>query len=184
MQLRDNGLRFSPITIWLHWVVVVLLLAIFALAVVIAQTTDAVAKMQLVQVQNLLGTVLFVVSLYRLWDRLTSWHPLPVGTPNPVEVIVSRSVAVALGLAMVLLPIAVWLSRAAAGVAVELPGGYALPRLFAPHAQLKYAVDMLLGIGTTAFLLGLALHIFGALKNHFVLKNPALLRMLGKHVEL
>ena len=32
--------------------------------------------------------------------------------------------------------------------------------------------------------LGLALHIFGACKNHFVLKNDALKRMLGKRVEL
>lgn len=184
MQLRDNGLRFSPITIALHWIVAALLFTIIGLGIVIAQTATITAKTELTQLQNLLGTVLFLVSIYRFWARVTSYHPLPVGTPNPVEVIASRSVATALALAMVLLPIAVWLSRAAAGVQIALPGGYALPVLIGPNAQLKSIVDILFNIGGTAFLAGLALHLFGALKNHFVLKNDAVRRMLGKHVEL
>jgi cytochrome b561 len=184
MQLRDNGLRFSPITIALHWIVAALLFSIMGLGIVIVRTADLAARTELAQVQNLLGTVLFAVSIYRFWARISSFHPLPVGTPNPVEVIASRSVAAALALAMVLLPVAVWLSRSAAGVAVALPGGYALPVLIAPSAPLKAAVDLLFDIGATAFLAGLALHLFGAFKNHFILKNAALRRMLGKHVEL
>lgn len=184
MQLRDNGLRFSPLTIALHWIVAALLLSIFGLGIVIAQASNETARTELTQVQNLLGTALFLISIYRFWARITSYHPLPVGTPNPVEVIASRSVATALALAMVLLPIAVWLSKSAAGEAIDLPGGYALPRLIEANAQLKYAVDILFNIGATAFLAGLALHLFGAFKNHFVLKNAALKRMLGKHVEL
>jgi cytochrome b561 len=43
---------------------------------------------------------------------------------------------------------------------------------------------VLFDIGAWAFLAGLALHVFGALKNHFLLKNNTLKRMLGKHVEL
>lgn len=184
MQLRDNGLRFSPITIALHWIVAALLFSILGLSAVIAQVSNVSTRTELTQVQNLLGTALFLVSIYRFWARITSYHPLPVGTPNPVEVIASRSVATALALAMVLLPIAVWLSRSAAGEAIGLPGGFELPTLIEPNAQLKYAVDILFNIGATAFLAGLALHIFGAFKNHFVLKNAALQRMLGKHVEL
>ena len=49
---------------------------------------------------------------------------------------------------------------------------------------MKLVVDVLFKIGATAFLAGLALHMFGAFKNHFLLKNDALKRMLGKHVEL
>jgi cytochrome b561 len=69
-------------------------------------------------------------------------------------------------------------------VAVELPGGLALPTLIRPNEQVKAVVDVLFNIGATAFLAGLALHLFGAFKNHFVLKNLALRRMLGKQVEL
>lgn len=184
MQLRDNGLRFSPITILLHWLVAALLFSIIGLS--IARSTglagdDAAA---LEHLQNLFGTGLFVISIYRFWARMTSWHPLPVGTPNPIEVIVSRSVAAALALAMVLLPIAVWLSRSAAGQVISLPGGFFIPTLIEPNAAVKAVVDVLFNIGATAFLAGLALHIFGACKNHFILKNAALKRMLGKHVEL
>lgn len=88
--------------------------------------------------------LLFLISIYRFWARVTSFHPLPV----------------------------------------ELPGGLALPTVISPNEQLKAVVDVLFNIGATAFLLGLALHLFGAFKNHLVLKNRALRRMLGKQVEL
>ncbi|VWB37556.1 cytochrome B561 [Burkholderia lata] len=184
MQLRDNGLRFSPITIVLHWIVAILLFSIIGLASVIACTVNDAQRMRLEAWQNLLGVALFLLSVYRLWARLSSFHPLPLGTPNPVEVIVSRSIAVALALAMVLLPVAAWLSRSAGGEIVVLPGGYAVPALIEPGARMRHVIDVLFRIGAIAFLAGLALHLFGALKNHFVLKNDVLKRMLGKQVEL
>jgi superoxide oxidase len=179
-RLRDSGLGFSPITIVLHWVVAALVLSIIALEVALAVSYSA----GLTRVLNLLGTVLFPVSLYRFWARVTSWHPLPVGTPNPVEVIVARSVATALALAMVLLPLAAWLTKSAGGVPIELPFGWAVPALMDPDPHAARMFDMLFKIGATPFVLGLALHLFGACKNHFVLKNDALKRMLGKQVEL
>src|SRR5262249_17981275 len=114
----------------------------------------------------------------------TSWHPLPVGTPNPIEVMISRSVAVALALAPVLLPVDGWLAMSAAGNVVTLPGGIALPALIAPDGRVESVARLLHKIGAYAFLAGLALHVFGAMKNHFILKNDTLKRMLGKHVEL
>ncbi|WP_186089097.1 cytochrome b [Burkholderia gladioli] len=175
MQIRDNGLAFSLITLVLHWLVAALLLAIVLLGLARWQAIDASLQGELARWQNLLGLLLFLVSIYRLRQRLGAWHPLPVGTPNPVELIASRGVAVALAL---------WLTRAAAGEASVLPGGWALPLPFAASAGVHAVLDWLLRIGATAFFAGLALHVFGALKNHFVLRNDALRRMLGKHVEL
>jgi superoxide oxidase len=184
MQLRDNGLRFSPITITLHWVVAALLSALAGLGIGLALASDGATRAALSQMQNLLGLILFLVSLYRFWARVTSYHPLPVGTPNPMEVIISRSMAMGLALAMVLLPIAVWLSKSAGGEIIALPGGLTIPAIIAPNDQVKHVVDVLFNIGATAFCAGLALHMFGAFKNHFLLKNDALKRILGKHVEL
>ncbi|MPW19325.1 cytochrome B [Paraburkholderia sp. CNPSo 3157] len=179
-QVRDNGLGFSPITIVLHWVVAALVLSIIAIEIALSVSPNS----ELAKVLNLLGTILFPVSVYRFWARTTSYHPLPLGTPNPVEVMVSRSVATALALAMVLLPIAAWLSKSAAGLPIELPGGLFIPAPISPDRQAARIFDVLFKIGATPFVIGLALHIFGACKNHFVLKNDALKRMLGKRVEL
>ena len=184
MQLRDNGLRFSPITVALHWIVVFSLLSILCLQGFIAHAPDQAARTEFARLQNLIGLVLFLVSIYRFWARITAYHPLPVGTPNPIEVIISRSVAVALALAMVLLPIAVWASRSTAGEATDLPWGFSIPALLPASQTLKQIVDVLFDIGASLFLAGLALHSFGAVKNHFLLKNDTLKRMLGKHVEL
>ncbi len=184
MQLRDTGLAFSPITIALHWLAAALVGAILVLAVMQSTAASASQVDELRQLKTLLAVVLFPLSVYRLWARLTSFHPLPVGTPNPIEVIVSRSVATALVLATVLLPIAAWLELSAAGQAILLPGGYRVPALMAPSEQVAKVVAFLFKLGSTAFLLGLALHIFGALKNHLALRNDTLARMLGKKVEL
>jgi len=70
------------------------------------------------------------------------------------------------------------------GDVVPLPGGIALPAIIAPNVEVASVTLLLHKIGAYAFLAGLALHIFGAMKNHFVLKNDALKRMLGKQVEL
>ena len=179
-QLRDNGLGFSPITIVIHWIVAALVLSIIGIEIALSVSPSA----DLTRVLNLLGTILFPISIYRFWARVTSWHPLPVGTPNPVEVIVSRSVATALALAMVLLPVAAWLYKSASGQLIELPGGWFIPAVIGSNQHAAQIFDVLFKIGATPFLLGLALHIFGACKNHFVLKNDALKRMLGKRVEL
>lgn len=179
-KFRDNGLGFSPITIALHWMIAFLVLAIIASKIAALVEPASVSQ----RFVNLCATLLFPLSIYRFYARITSWHPLPVGTPNPVEVIVSRSVAVGLALAMVLLPVAAWLAKSSAGVAVELPGGVVIPALMSPHAGAARVFAVLFDIGAGAFVCGLALHMFGAVKNHFVLKNDSLKRMLGKHVEL
>ncbi|TCF96994.1 cytochrome B [Paraburkholderia strydomiana] len=184
MQLRDNGLGFSPVTVVLHWLVAALLVSIVALSIAVSFPVDAAPAMNLIKIRNLLGVLLFLGSVYRFWARISSYHPLPLGTPNPIEVIVSRSVAVALALAMVLLPVAAWLSWSTAGTAMPLPWGIAIPAVIGPNAPAHRVIEFLFRFGSTAFLAGLSLHIFGALKNHFALRNDVLKRMLGKHVEL
>ncbi|MBP0632172.1 MULTISPECIES: cytochrome b/b6 domain-containing protein [unclassified Cupriavidus] len=184
MQMRDTGLGFSPITIGLHWLIAAAVAVMVWLGLSAGQTDAGAAKAELVAMHSTLGTALFAVAAYRLWARLTSYHPLPVGTPNPIEVMISRSVAVALALAPVLLPLDGWLAMSAAGDVVRLPGGIALPAIVAPNPEVEYFARLLHKIGAYAFLAGLALHIFGAMKNHFVLKNDTLKRMLGKRVEL
>ncbi|WP_423907539.1 cytochrome b [Caballeronia sp.] len=179
-QLRDNGLGFSLITIIVHWIVAAVLLSIIAIEVVRFFSPGV----EMTRVLNVLGAVLFPISIYRFWARVTSYHPLPLGTPNPVELIVSRSVALGLALGLALLPLAAWLAKSAAREPIELPGGLFIPSLIAQNHEAAQIFGILFKIGATAFLLGLALHIFGACKNHFMLKNDTLKRMLGKHVEL
>jgi superoxide oxidase len=179
-QFRDNGLGFSPITLIVHWIVAAVLLSILAIEVVRFFSPSV----ETTRVLNLLGAVLFPISIYRFWARVTSYHPLPLGTPNPVELIISRSVALGLALAMALLPLAAWLTKSADGEPIELPGRLFIPSLIPQNHEAAQIFGILFDIGATAFLLGFALHIFGACKNHFVLKNDTLKRMLGKHVEL
>ncbi|SDC69548.1 cytochrome b561 [Cupriavidus sp. YR651] len=183
MKLRDTGLGFSPITILIHWIVAGLA-AWMIWSGLSATYGDAGGKAGMVYLHSIAGVVIFIISTYRLWARLSSYHPLPIGSPNPIEVMVSRSVAVGLALAPVLLPLDGWLMMSAAGKAITLPGGIVLPALIRPNVEVEQVARLLHKIGAYAFMAGLALHIFGAVKHHFVLKNDTVRRMLGKRVEL
>ncbi|MGO4576464.1 cytochrome b [Cupriavidus sp. 2TAF22] len=184
MQYKDTGLRFSRITIFIHWLIAAAVALMVWLGLSASQLENGPEKAEILRVHGGVGALVLVVSIYRLWARLTSYHPLPLGSPNPIEVIIGRSVAVGLALATVLLPLDGWLAMSAAGEVITLPGGIVLPALTGPNAEVAYVAKLLHKIGVYAFLAGLALHIFGAVKHHFVLRNDTLKRMLGKNVEL
>jgi len=183
MRWKDCGLEYSPLTLVLHWIGAALVFSLISLELIGVLTSEPI-RTSTQPYRSLLWTALFFISTYRLWARLTSFHPLPVGTPSPVEVIISRSMATALLLAGVLLPIAHFLGLITAGKFFSLPGFGVLFPPIESYPNVRPVIDSLYAIGASAALAGLVLHIFGALKNHFILKNDTLMRMLGKKVEL
>lgn len=184
MKLHDNGLGFSPITLVLHWIIAIAVLVMISIGLVAARLNDSPDKQTILQLYSGIGMCVFVISVYRLWARLSFYHPLPIGIINPIVLIVSRSVAIALVLGTVILPLLGWLSVAATGTTLKPFGLLALPVMKEPSPALAAAAHFLHRVGAYAFGLGLALHIFGAVRHHFVDKDDTVRRMFGKSVEL
>lgn len=184
MQLHDTGLRFSPLTLLLHWTVAAAVLALLGLGFAAARLEEGPAKLALLGLHGSVGLCVFALSLYRLWARWSFHHPLPVGAVSPIELIVSRSLAVALIVATVLLPLLGWIALSAAGTQLWLFGGIALAPLVDPAPAWARGAGWLHSLGAYAFAAALALHAFGALRHHVVNKDDTLRRMLGKQVEL
>lgn len=184
MQLHDTGLRFSPLTLVLHWTVAAAVLALLGLGFAAARLGEGPAKLTLLGLHGSIGLCVFVLSLYRLWARLTFYHPLPVGAVSPIELIVGRSLAVALVIGTVVLPLLGWIALSAAGTRLRWFGLITVAPLIDPAPGWAGVAGLLHSLGAYAFAAALALHVFGALRHHVVNKDDTLRRMLGKQVEL
>jgi cytochrome b561 len=184
MQLRDTGLRFGILTLVFHWISALLIAWVVYVGLITARMSDGADRLQQLGFHSSWGAVIFILACYRLHARLGTYHPLPLGTQSPIEVIIGRCVAVGLLVATCLLPVVGWIAMSASGNQVTFFGWMALPAPFARNPDLAGIAKVLHWVGAYAFMVGVLLHVFGAFKHHFVLKDDTLRRMLGKHVEL
>lgn len=184
MQIRDTGLGFGIVTLSLHWLSAILLLTIVAVGLTMARMAPSPDKTALVTVHGSLGLVVFALAAFRLFWRWRHYHPLPLGPVSPPAVIVGRSVAIGLLLAGVVMPVIGAILISARGENIAAFGFLALPPLVANNRIVAQVAWFLHQAGAYAFIMGLGLHVYGALKHHFVLKDDTLRRMLGKNVEL
>lgn len=127
-----------------------------------------------------LGAAVAPLYAFRLYWRLSNFHPAPLGGANPAQVLAGRGIALGMLLAGIVLPLLFWAKEASAGNAL-MPFGLVLPAgAIAPHALL----EPLFWLGVAAFLLGLLAHLFGVYTHHVVLEDESLVRLCGRRIEL
>ena len=110
MQIRDTGLRFSPVTIILHWIAAAMVVTLLWFGLTAGRLDVGAEKVKLIWLHSSLGVGIFVISVYRLVARSRFHHPLPIGAISPIEVIMSRAVAMGLIVATVVLPVVGWIA--------------------------------------------------------------------------
>lgn len=163
MKLRDSGLHFGLVSVVSHWVGAALFAA-FLTGVIAAEVTVACSNTASTLTHLI---ALFMVPLYafRLYWRVTNFHPAPLGGANPAQVLAGRGVALGMLLAGVVLPLL-----------------YAAKEFLA----IAHAVWLapLFWLGVACFLGGLVLHLYGAFTHVFVLKDDSFKRLIGRKVDL
>lgn len=184
-RFRDTGLSYSPITLMLHWMSALMVFVTIAVEIwiFISLRSGVAANPRLLGLHATLGVILAAVGVVRLRRRLTQFQPLALGG-NPMEDMIARLVALGLVFALVVLPVLGWIGASARGDTVLVFGSFDIGARWLRSELLSSIAIFLYRLGGLAFILGLALHVLGALKSHFVLGNESLVRILGKEVEL
>lgn len=160
MRIRDTGLDYGIVTMLCHWLGALALPAFLALS--LAALWGGSEKLATALAAP--GLIVMGLFAFRLYWRLSSYQPLPLGDARPVAVLVGRGVALGMLLAGVVLPgMHIWLATAEA------------PAL---------AVLILYHLGIAAFLGGFALHLYGAYRHQFISRDASLARLFGRKVEL
>lgn len=170
--------RYSLPAILLHWLIALLIIAAFALGLVMTNIPGLTpTKLRYVSWHKWLGvTVLGLAMLRLLWRLATRPPPLPATTPRWQQ----QAAGLMHGLLYLLLlavPVSGYAFSMAAGVKVVYLGMLPLPDLIGPSPALKpllrelhYWLDMSLAALV-------ALHLGAALKHHFIDRDGLLARM-------
>ncbi|MBS0580220.1 MAG: cytochrome b [Proteobacteria bacterium] len=178
MSIRNTTRRWGVIAQLLHWVILVLIIAQFVLAIMADDLPNNMKKLVLLSRHKSIGLTVFALALVRLgWRWGNATPPLP-STLKPYERLLARGTHALLYVLLLVVPFTGWIMSSAHGFPVSWFGVFQLPDLVAKNHDLSEVLEET--HETLAWTLAalVALHAGAALKHHFILKDDVLRRML------
>jgi len=175
---HERGDGYGAVAKGLHWLVVALLVAQFALAWTMPDIQRGTKPEGLIAWHLAVGTTILAIAVIRIAWGLT--YPIPLLTEGvpPWQRLAARATHVLLNLLLIALPLMGWANASARGWSVRLFGVMPLPALTAVDSPLGRAMGDI-HVTTTWILLGVAgLHVAAALYHHFLRRDGVLRRML------
>jgi cytochrome b561 len=185
-QYRDHSgdnhiAHYTPTAKWLHWIMAVIIIAVWSLGFYLADLPRGPEKTALIQWHKAIGSLVLPLIVIRLSWRLTHRPPALPGSIPVLQQRLAHGLHWALYALMFAQPLSGWAMSSAFGFPVALGGLITLPGLIAKDEILgKSLVGLHGAIGWTLGLLVVG-HIAMALKHHFVDKDTVLLRMAPRH---
>jgi cytochrome b561 len=178
MQLKNTNDHFGVITIFLHWIMAILLIGLVIMGLYMTWIPWSTTKLQLFGWHKEYGILaLFLVTLRIIW-RIQNVLPALSSLPT-VERIAARTVHWTFYLLMFAIPLTGWLITSAAGLPVSFFGLFVLPNLVSSNQETMLLFENIhkwLNYGLIAIF---CLHVSAALKHHFINKDDILRRIIS-----
>ena len=178
MPIRNTTERWGWVSQLLHWVIVVLIILQVTLAEIADDLPLGAKKLAVLARHKSVGITILGLAVLRLTWRLL--HPTPTlpQTLKPYERALARFTHFMLYALLFAMPLSGWMMSSARGFPVSWFHVFQLPDLVPKNKALYDA--LLTTHHTLAVVLAavVTLHVAGALKHHFLLKDNVLRRML------
>ncbi len=175
-----NG-TFNGFAKLLHWLVVVLLVAQFAIAWTMPDVHRDTKPVDLIAWHLSVGMTILLVMVVRLgWRTVSTVPPTPAGLAVPLAIL-SRVTQFSLYALLFALPVLGWINANARGWTVSLFGAIPMPALVATGSGWGHQMGDVHQVVAWVLLGAAALHVTGALFHQFILKDSTLRRMLPGH---
>ncbi len=175
---RSTQHRYSALTVTLHWLMVILIVTVYACMELRGYTTKGSDLRALMKPTHfMLGLTVLGLVIVRLAARFSTSTPeiLPV-QPKPV-LLLAKLMHLSLYLFMIIMPIAGWIILSAEGKTIPFYG-FELPPLVGPDKHIAHlAEDVHEFFATFGYFL-IGLHSVAALFHHYVKKDNTMTRML------
>lgn len=175
--------QLSPLTIALHWIVALTLIALIGIGFYMSWYE----VYPLYDWHKAFGVLIFAVILLRVWWRIKNGWPAPVREYPKLEHRLAQATHWVLIVGTVLMPISGMMYSGLGGYGIKVFGWVMVPGNKNAEGQAEPFHAGLSSLGQVThewlgYLLAVAiiLHIAGALKHHLIDKDRTLLRMLGR----
>jgi cytochrome b561 len=177
MQLKNTLTRYGALAQLFHWVIVVLVITQFVLALR-AEGLSPIKKIGVLATHKSIGITILVLAVLRLaWRLFNLVPPQPRGMPRWQELAahVSHFLLYAL---LFITPVLGWLMSSARAFSVSWFGLFTLPDFIEPNkAAFERLKDWHEAMAFTLAAIAL-IHLAAALKHHFYDRDDVLRRML------
>jgi cytochrome b561/polyisoprenoid-binding protein YceI len=178
MSIRNTRERWGSLSQFLHWLIVALIALQAALGLTGIMLPLGLQKLAVLARHKSIGiTILGLATLRLLWRWLNATPPLPSNL-KPHERFLAHFTHAALYVLLFAMPLTGWIMSSARGFPVSWFNLFQLPDLVPKSETLYDAMVTTHAALAIALAITVALHIAGALKHHFVLKDDTLRRML------
>lgn len=176
MPLRNTAENYGSLAKFLHWSIVILIIAQYFMAETADELPDGLEKLQLISRHKSVGMLVFGLALVRIaWKVMNKGLPAPVG-----EGLVKKAAAAGHGLLYLLilaLPLSGWAMSSAANYPVTFFGWFQFPSLVAENHDLHELLEEVHEALFYTVVIVAVGHALAALYHHFMLKDDVLRRM-------
>lgn len=180
MNLRNNQTGYGALSMGLHWLMLLLLVAVFATMELNDFFPKGSTERAAMKTWHFtLGLSVLALVLLRLLLRLTDTAPAITPVPPRWQERTGKLMHLALYAFMVLMPLAGWLILSAKGKTIPFYG-WSLPALIGPNADAAGWIKEIHEAGATVGYVLIGLHAAAALLHHYVVRDDTLRRMLPR----
>lgn len=177
MLFRNTENQFGWISIFLHWIMAILIIGMLILGLYMTRIPISLLKLKLYGLHKEIGALILFLFFVRVTWRFINTLPSLADIPA-WERWSARAMHFALYGFMCLLPVTGWLLTSSAGLPVSFFGLFTLPNLVPANPNVQ-AIMTTIHHWLAYFLIGaIALHGAAALKHHFIDKDSILRRIL------
>ncbi|GAB3358179.1 MULTISPECIES: cytochrome b [Giesbergeria] len=171
--------RYSSLSITMHWLMVILLVATAATMELRGMYPKGSDARELIKSAHYaLGLAVWMLVWVRLIARLSSTTPAIVPAPSVWQTRLGHTAHAGLYVLMIGLPLVGWLALSFKGTPVYLPGGIPVPLLTSTNSNTAHWLKDLHETGAVAGYVLVGLHAGAALAHHYLLRDNTLVRML------
>ncbi|MEO0061793.1 MAG: hypothetical protein RLZZ08_353 [Pseudomonadota bacterium] len=180
MIQNNHPTRYSTASIVLHWLMLVVLVAVYATMELRGIFPRGSASREAMKdVHYMLGLSVLLLLAVRVFFRLTRPAPAPLAGEPAWRSLSAKAVHLGLYALMLGMPLAGWMILSAEGDPIPFFGLH-VPALIGPNEGLAHQIEELHEAGGTIGYLLVAVHAAGALFHHYVLRDGLLDRMRGR----
>jgi len=181
MNDHSNSQVYPPLTRFMHWLTLILLIGILALGWIAPDIEDDDWRHLLVDIHRWLGLLVLLLALIRLplWLRSLPYVLLPEDMPA-WQRYAAQAVQFLLLILLLAQPLLGWLYTNADGHTVSLFGLIQLPALVAENEALADQTIQWHEISAWIILILTGVHMTAALYHHFIRRDNVLVSMLPR----